>query len=111
MTPGPEQKLKKAIKTYLDSVNAYYAVVQGGPFSPPGAPDIIACYKSLFIGIEAKSPTGGRVSEIQKFTHKKIIDSQGIIIIARSVEDVKEVIESIDRARAMAVWDATDRKI
>lgn len=110
MSIPPEQKLKRLIKAYLTEVNAFWSCVQGGAFSKPGDPDIICCYKGLFIGIEAKTKTG-KVSEIQKLRHKQIAESGGIVVVARSVDDVREVIESIDRARAMAVWDNEDRQV
>lgn len=106
----PEQRIKKEIKVYLESVGAFWSCVQGGAFSKPGDPDIVVCYRGMYIGIEAKTKTG-KVSDIQKFRHQQIEEAGGIVIVARSVDDVKEVIESVDRARAMAFWDATDRKV
>ncbi len=94
MTATPESVIKKKIKEYLREIGAFWSMIQGGAYSKPGDPDIVVCYQGMYIGIEAKTPTG-RQSEIQKVREKEIKEAGGIYILARSVEDVQEVIEGL----------------
>ena len=61
---------KKIIKDLKD--RGYWVMkTQGGVAGTPvGAPDIIACYKGEFLGIEVKK-IGGKVSESQLFRLQK----------------------------------------
>ena len=51
-----EKLIEKRIKTYLFDIGAYNIKIHGSNFQEPGIPDIIACYKGKFIGIETKAP-------------------------------------------------------
>ena len=86
--PTQEQLIKKDIKTFISKIGGFWSMVQGGPYSKPGDPDMICCVKGLFVGIEVKTPTGV-VSELQKQRGKEIEDAGGIWFIARSLEDVR----------------------
>lgn len=89
-----EKVIENKIKDYLKSKGAYYFKHHGNQFSQVGVPDIIACYKSRFIGIEVKNETG-KTSPLQDVNLKMINEAGGIGIVARSVEDVKKVIDNI----------------
>lgn len=91
---GPEKNVENQIKRYLDSLGAYYLKVHGSAYQPAGTPDILACVRGRFIGIEVKRPSGGVVSELQKSKLKKIKKAGGVPIIARSVEDVSSMLKS-----------------
>ncbi|MGM0238484.1 VRR-NUC domain-containing protein [Enterococcus sp. AZ103] len=90
---GSEKKVENNIKRYLDSLNAYYLKVHGSMYQPAGTPDILACVNGRFVAIEVKRPNGGVLSELQKSKLKKIENSGGVSIVARSVEDVSEVLK------------------
>ena len=51
----PESKVKKKVKKILDDLGAYHFAPMATGFGRSGVPDIIACYKGKFIGIECKS--------------------------------------------------------
>ena len=51
----PESKVKKKVKKILDDLNAYHFSPMATGYGRSGVPDIIACYKGKFIGIECKS--------------------------------------------------------
>mgnify|MGYP004671950733 CR=1 FL=1 len=101
-----EAKLKKALKALLDSEGAYWAEVKGGAHSKPGDPDIIACIDGLFMGIEAKTPTG-RLSPLQYRRAHEIIEAGGMWVCARSVSDLAE---AIAEARQRAGFHRTLRR-
>lgn len=90
----PEGMIKRQIKDYLDSIDAFWSMVAGGAYSKPGDPDMIACVDGMYVGIEAKTPTG-RQSNIQKMRQREIERAGGVYILARSVEDVKGTIEKM----------------
>lgn len=89
----PEKKVENDIKKYLDHIGAYHVKIHGSAFMPAGTPDILACVKGVFVGIEVKKPKGGRVSELQKFKIKQIEQAGGIGIVANDVLVVQERLE------------------
>lgn len=89
-----EKNIENKIKSYLKSKGAYYFKHHGNQFSQVGVPDIIACYKGRFIGIEVKNETG-KTSPLQDVNLKMINKAGGIGIVARCVRDVEKVLETI----------------
>ena len=51
----PEAKVKKKVVDTLKHYGAYYFQPVTGGFGRSGVPDLVACYKGRFIGIECKS--------------------------------------------------------
>ena len=91
----PEAKLKSEIKEYLKTFpNIFMHSVPGAAFGKVGAPDIVVCYKGRYIGIEAKTYEG-RFSEWQKTRKAQIEAAGGIAIFARSIEDIRKVMEEM----------------
>ncbi len=86
-----EKKVENQIKRYLDSLGAYHVKIHGSAYMPAGTPDILACVRGTFVGIEVKKPKGGVVSELQKLKIKQVINAGGISFVARSVDDVKGI--------------------
>lgn len=94
-----EGQLTSQIKNYLSSKGAYCEKIFGGGYQSSGIPDILCCYKGLFIGIEVKSPTGkGRASDIQKLKIKRIRECGGIAFITDSLEEVERLFNWIDNS-------------
>lgn len=89
----PEKKVETDIKKYLDYIGAYHVKIHGSAFMPAGTPDILACVKGVFVGIEVKKPKGGVVSDLQKFKLAQIEKAGGIGIVANSVLSVQERFE------------------
>ena len=89
-----EKNIENNIKRYLKSIGAYYVKYFGNQFSQVGVPDILACYKGKFIGIEVKNETG-KTSPLQDVNLEQIKQAGGISLVARSVEDVKQVIDKL----------------
>jgi Holliday junction resolvase len=55
MAMTPEGKVKKQVKKILDDLGCYHFSPATGGYGASGVPDIIACYKGMFIGIECKA--------------------------------------------------------
>jgi len=51
----PEAKVKKKAVQVLKELSAYYFYPVTGGYGRSGVPDIVVCYKGLFIGIECKA--------------------------------------------------------
>lgn len=88
-----EKNIETEIKRWLMANNIYFFKVHGSSFMQPGIPDIIACVKGRFVGIEVKNK--GKLknqSEHQKIHEQLIKDSGGIFILADSLETVKEIL-------------------
>lgn len=89
----PEKKVETEIKKYLDKIGAYYVKIHGSAYMPAGTPDILACHRGRFIAIEVKKPKGGVVSPLQQLKLSQIHNNGGIAFVARSVEDVRDVLK------------------
>ena len=83
----PEGALKKAIKELLTDCGAFWSMIPEGSYAKTGDPDMVACYKGCYIGIEAKTPTGVQ-SDWQKLRQQQIESANGFYILARKVDDV-----------------------
>ena len=71
--------------------------VSGGSAFQPGTagiPDIIVCYKGKFITFECKLP-GRKPTLLQAITLRKIMLAGGIAVVVTSLDQAKEIIESI----------------
>ena len=88
-----EKKIENQIKEYLHEIGAYFFKHHGSRYSQVGIPDLIACWKGRFVGIEVKTKKG-ELSELQRRNIMAIGMTGGIGIVARSLEDVKEVLEN-----------------
>lgn len=89
-----ETKLQKKIQKYLQEIGCYEFKVHGSQYMKAGIPDIICCYKGLFIGIETKVGKN-KMSKIQEKHKEEIEQSGGIHILAYSLEDVKQILKKI----------------
>ena len=72
-----EKTFENKVKLYLKQKGAYFIKTHGDRFSKVGVPDLIVCYKGLFIGIELKAPNG-KPSELQLYNLREIEKSGGI---------------------------------
>lgn len=91
-----ESRLVREIKKYLEEQGAYVENIWGGGFQAAGIPDIIACYKGRFLGIEVKVGKN-KPSKLQEVKIELINKAGGVGIVTwDNLDDVKEVINKID---------------
>jgi len=95
MAMTPEAKVKKKIKETLDAMGAYFLQPVGTGFGSNGAPDIVACYKGFFIGVEAKAGKG-KTTALQEFNLTRIKFSGGLALVINetNVSQLQELIEA-----------------
>lgn len=90
-----EQDIQRKIIKYLESVGAY--VVKVVASNKSGTPDILACYRGIFLAIEVKRPeTKTNVSELQEYNIKKIKEAGGVAIVSWDLDAVKATIDGIN---------------
>lgn len=87
-----ERDIVSAILRYLRTIPQCFAwKTHGGPYSPAGIPDIIACVDGRFVGLEVKQP-GGKLTLIQEATLRKITEAGGTAHMVTCVEDVSRIV-------------------
>jgi len=90
-----ESKIQKQIVKELESNGAY--VVKVISATRKGVPDILACYKGLFIGLEVKRPEKvDNVSALQRYNLDAITKSGGKSYVVFSTDCVKNLINSLN---------------
>ena len=92
----PEKKVKTKVKSILDKVGAYYCMPATGGYGASGVPDIIACHKGLFLGIECKA-NGNKATALQN-KHLTLIKQAGgysTVIDEHNVDSLEEVLKRL----------------
>jgi|TARA_B110000908_G_scaffold87043_1_gene103988 hypothetical protein len=92
----PEGKVKKKVKEYLQSIGAWYYMPVSNGMGRSGCPDILVCYKGLFMAFETKAP--GKIKNVSANQEREInaiTSANGLAHVVDDVEQVKEVIENV----------------
>ena len=100
MKATPENKIKKILKEYLDSIGAFHFPASAGGFSVGGIPDRVGTYKSFFFGAECKAP-GKKVTALQNVCKERIEKAGGkwfLIDGPESMELLKEWVRGVNIA-------------
>jgi Holliday junction resolvase len=91
----PESHEKAEIKKYLDSIGAWYFLPYMAGFGKAGVPDICACIKGEFWGIEVKRE-GKEPTRLQR-TRMEEIEQAGGYSTAGTAEMVIREIKAVRR--------------
>lgn len=95
MAQTPEAKVKAKIKKFLKERGVYFFSPIGSAFGTHGVPDLVCCYKGLFVGIEVKAPGKlGTLTANQQAHLAKIKEAGGWAIV---IDDVSKVVDLFDR--------------
>jgi hypothetical protein len=98
MAMTPEGKVKKKVKEYLQSIGAWYYMPVSNGMGRVGCPDILVCYKGLFMAFETKAP--GKIKNVTANQQREIDEIQranGLAHVVDDVEQVKSLLETIER--------------
>lgn len=90
-----ESQIQKEIIQFLKEHKIFHFRVNADA-TTVGIPDIVACYKGVFLGIEVKTPTGV-ATKMQEKVREEIYNNQGWHVYARSVDDVRKVMFLINK--------------
>jgi hypothetical protein len=93
MAMTPEGKVKKKVKVYLQSIGAWYYMPVTNGMGRVGCPDILVCYRGLFMAFETKAP--GKIKNVTANQEREIRDIQSAYGLAVVVDDVEQVKEAI----------------
>ena len=91
-----ETSLQKRIQNLIIKRGGYVNKNWGNMTSKPGISDLTCCYKGYYISIEVKEDKG-EPSMAQGIHCRKIWHCGGMAFIVWSVEEVKKVLDMIDR--------------
>jgi hypothetical protein len=92
----PEKRIVNAILKHLKALPEVFAWKEhGGQYGTAGLPDIICCYRGLFLAFEVKTVTG-KLSKLQEITLQKINAAKGKAFKVTSLREVKEILKSLD---------------
>jgi hypothetical protein len=89
----PEAKVKKQVRATLDYFGAYYFSPATGGYGRSGVPDIIACYKGRFIGIEVKA--GGNPPTALQLRELAMIEKRGGIALVINETTLDELHDTL----------------
>ena len=91
-----EKDITNKILKYLKTLDKCYCFKEhGGSYGSAGIPDIICCYRGRFVAFEVKTEKG-RTTALQDMNIRKINEADGIAVVVRSVDDVKNVIKGME---------------
>lgn len=92
----PEKKVKDKVKKLLGEYGAYYFMPTTGGYGRSGVPDIVACLRGKFIGIECKA-NGGKPTALQEKNLAEIMNVGGFAILVDEggIDTFKNVLEQI----------------
>ena len=90
----PEQKIQAKIMEYLKSKGAYRVKIEAA--SVAGVPDILVCYKAMFIGIEVKKSKSSQPTELQLENINMIRQAGGLADVVSSLPEVDWLLRCVD---------------
>lgn len=95
--PRPrESAIVGSIKRVLAERSAWHIKTHGASMQVSGIPDIIACYRGRFVGLEVKDHKGNP-TPLQKYELECIATAGGVSAVVRSVEEVETMLDNIDQ--------------
>lgn len=86
----PESFEKAEICKYLDSIGAWYFKPMMNGFGKAGVPDIIACWRGYFFGIEVKRE-GKKPTALQERRMAEINEANGVALWGTAEKVIKEL--------------------
>ena len=102
----PEKKVKDKVKKLLEEYDAYYFMPTTGGYGRSGVPDLVACIKGRFIGIECKA-NGGVPTGLQIKNLTQIMNTGGIAVVVdeTGIEDLRRVLQHAPLVKAGVIFE------
>ena len=94
----PRRQVKKKVKEYLQSIGAWYYMPVSNGMGRVGCPDILVCYKGMFMAFETKAP--GKIKNVTANQQREIDGIQranGLAHVVDDVEQVKSLLDTYER--------------
>jgi Holliday junction resolvase len=92
----PEAKVKKKVVDVIKKYGAYYFFPATGGYGRSGVPDIVCCYRGVFIAIECKAGNN-KPTPLQEAEMDKIRKAQGFVLVVNetNISDVDVMLKDI----------------
>lgn len=102
-----EKKFENKIKEKLHERGAWRVKFFANAFTPAGIPDILACYRGKFLGIEVKGGSSYGLTDLQKYNLKKIREAGGIgiCVYPSGWGQFLEILDRLDSGEQVVVTD------
>lgn len=94
--PPLEATIVKKTMTMIVARGGWCVKIHGGPYQTRGIPDILCCYRGLFIGFEVKRDSSKLPTALQSFEIMEIKRAGGIALLIHSVEMAEAMLDRID---------------
>jgi hypothetical protein len=98
--------VRKAVRDELSKRGALIIPYSAYPHGMPGTPDLLCCYRGIFLGVEVKRPEASSdPTPRQLAVHDLIRKAGGYVVVARGREDVDfalRIIDAILKARGIS---------
>jgi hypothetical protein len=91
----PESRLSRKIALEFRARGGFIFKIHGGPTMMNGLPDLVGCYRGLFVSLESKIPPNVQ-SPVQILREHQITASGGIYAVVHSVPEAMAVLDAID---------------
>lgn len=101
MATTPEGKVKKMVREYLESINAYYFMPVQTGYGKRGL-DFHCCIRGFAVFIETKAP-GKKLKVPQQVIVREMCDKGGRVFIVDGEESLKRMVSFIENMGA-APW-------
>lgn len=96
-----ESAFQTKVLEYLKTKGGHWIKIHASSHQSAGEPDIVGCYKGLFVAFELKNPDGtGRLSKLQEVKINHIKSNAGIAIVASDMRTIQETLRKIDGSYA-----------
>ena len=94
MAQTPEGKVKARLKKYLDEMGIYHFSPFQAGMGRAGIPDVIGCYRGMFVAFECKAGKG-KPTALQEREIAAIRTAKGLafVINEENVDNIKELLQ------------------
>ena len=94
MTQAQHSRLRSRVVKLIRSRGGYARSIHGSSYMA-GIPDVLACYKGIFVALEVKTGTA-RTTKLQDIGLLEIAAAGGEAAVIRGIDEVVGVLNSID---------------
>ena len=94
MADTPEKKVKTRLKKHLDEMGIYHFSPFQAGMGRAGIPDIIGCYRGMFVAFECKAGKG-KTTALQEREINAIRTAKGLAFVINedNVDNIKELLQ------------------
>ena len=94
MADTPEKKVKTRLKKQLDEIGIYHFSPFQAGMGRAGIPDVIGCYRGMFVAFECKAGKG-KTTALQERELNAIRTAKGLafVINEENVDNLKELLQ------------------